>query len=111
MPGNSDTSQHLGRDVVETGLPSLACQPQFLFCAKGISAFDELHGAFQGNLRARSDQQVEVVGHHHEFMQKIFVLCSIVVEHIYKQERRSFGLEQVLLAIGRCGDEVVDLLV
>jgi len=67
--------------IRETRLPHRRLRLQ----AKRKSSLDELNSLLQGNLGCRRDQRVEVVGHDHEVMQKIFPLAAVMLEDINEQ--------------------------
>jgi hypothetical protein len=74
-------------------LPDEKLETQFLLGAKRKSAFDELNGLFQRNIFRGPDDQMEVVRHDHEFVQKKAAFPAIVREDVEKQPRHFFFLK------------------
>ena len=54
--------------ICEATLPNLRDKTQLRLCAMREATLDELNGAFQGDCRVRTDENVEVVWHYHEGM-------------------------------------------
>jgi hypothetical protein len=61
--------------VRETLLPDMAASE-----AERESSFDELNGTFEGDFFRGCEQQMDVVGHDHEFVQQIFSFVSVMSE-------------------------------
>ena len=68
------------------------------------TSFDELNGPLQRNLRGRRDQQMQVIGHDHEFMQKEFPFVAIMRER-FDQELGSCLLPKDWKALGGNGSD------
>ena len=64
--------------IRETRLPNR--RPRFQPIRK--SSLDELHGPLHRDFRRRRQQRVHVIGHDHEFMQKVFPFIAIVRQGI-----------------------------
>jgi hypothetical protein len=64
--------------IREAGLP----HRDLRFQAKRKCALDELYSLLQRNLGRRRDQYMNVVGHDHEVMKKIFPLPAVMLENI-----------------------------
>ena len=56
--------------IHETCLPYFQREMNFPFRAIGETALDELQCLFQRDFRCRCQQQMEVIGHDHKFMQQ-----------------------------------------
>ena len=52
--------------VMKTRAPNFTAEIEFFFSAIGKPAFDELNSLLDGFVR--SEQQMEVIGHQHEFV-------------------------------------------
>lgn len=87
--------------IRETRLP----YRKLRFQAKRKSPLDELNGPLQRYLGCRRDQRVNVVGHDHEVMQKIFPLAAVMEENIDEQIRSCVALEESSTLCGDGGDE------
>ena len=55
--------------ICEAPLPDLHPRADFFHEPMGISAFNKLHSALQRNGRLRSEQKMDMVGHHNEFVE------------------------------------------
>ena len=66
-------------------LPYQKPEREFLLGAEGKSTFDVLSGFFQRYVCRRRDDQMEMVRHNHELMQKVAALATIVLKNIEKQ--------------------------
>jgi len=75
--------------LIETPLPNF---PPALE-AKRKSALDKLHGLFQRNVWPRRKEQVHMVGHNHEGMQRESPLNAITLNHIQQQIWRTLYLK------------------
>jgi len=49
---------------------------------------------------------MKMIRHHYKFVQEVFLLRSVVEEHLNKKATHSVGLEQILFLKTRSGDEV-----
>ena len=64
--------------------------------AEGEASFDELHDAFQRKIIGGCDERVEVVGHDHEIVEKIFVLRAVVKNGFDEKLGGGFAMEESL---------------
>lgn len=90
--------------IGETLLPHVA-----VFQAERKSSFDELDGAFEGDFFCRSEQQMEVVGHDHEFVKEVFSFIAIVRESV-DQEIGGCDVAENGLAVRRDGCDEEDAI-
>ena len=79
----------------EATLPNRSHETEFLSCAEGESAFDELNGAFNADFAADGEESMKMVGHRNEGVEKIFVLGAVMVEDINKHSGGPIRLQQV----------------
>src|SRR4029077_155504 len=56
-------------DFGKSWRPDLSCQPKLFVTSERISAFDELNRAFNARIPVNSEEHMEMVRHHHEFVQ------------------------------------------
>jgi hypothetical protein len=83
----------------------------FGFEAKGESAFDELHGLLNGNVRCGREEEVDVIRHEDEGVELVTPLRAIVVHQVQKEICVRVGLEETAAIGGDGGDkEGADLL-
>ena len=75
------------------------------FCPKRETALDELECFFQRNFRCRCQEQMEVIGHNHKFVQQKPPLSTILRENIYQKLSHAIGLEKRAASRGRRGHE------
>jgi len=73
--------------------------------AKRKTSLDELDSPLQRCLRCRRDQRVNVVGHDHEIMKKIFPLAAVMLEDVNEQISGGGALEYGSTLCGDGGDE------
>ena len=85
----------------KTTLPDWWPEPQLFSCPERKSAFDELNCALDTDVSSESYQKMEVIGHHDEVVQQVFVLGPVVKQNIKKQLCGAIGLEQG--ALSGCG--------
>ena len=81
---------HLGKPA----LPDLSQVLEFPLQAIGESSLDELHGLFNGHIPANSHEQMQVIGHDHEIVQKKFPCRHLRPQDVDQKHGISFGLEQ-----------------
>jgi hypothetical protein len=69
--------------------------PDFVLTAGrvGEAAFDELNRTFERNIRRRRDQEMHVIGHENERVEKKSPLAPIVIESLQEQSRARFNHE------------------
>ncbi len=67
---------------------------QFFLGPEGKPAFDVLTGLFQRDVCRRRDNQMEMVRHDHELMQKVAALATIVLKNVEKQSCHLLFLEK-----------------
>src|SRR5437764_14874516 len=72
--------------------------------AKSKASLDQLHRSLQRF--PRTNQQMEMVWHHHKLVQEILSPGPIVKQDIEKEPRHSVGLKNIALLKCRAGDEV-----
>jgi len=72
------------------------------FQAEGETAFQVLHGFFQGDILGWRQQKMDVVGHDDEGMDRHAVLCALVSHYGEEEFGGAVGLED---AASLCGDE------
>ena len=73
--------------IRKPSLPDFQVRSKLFLCPVGESPFDELNRSFQGN--GGSDQNMEVIGHEDEFVEKIG-LASIGKEGLEEQASPGF---------------------
>ena len=66
----------------------------FPFRAIGETALDELQCLFQRDFLCRCQQQMEVIGHDHKFMQQKPPLSAILRKNIHQKLSHAIGLEK-----------------
>jgi hypothetical protein len=74
--------------ICKASLPDFALDRQFLGTPMRESSLDELHRTLKGNLDVGRKNQVRVVRHDHEFMQKKLALCAIAKHCLPEQFRK-----------------------
>src|SRR5438067_7648755 len=89
--------------IIEARLPNLMHESQFSLCPKRKSALDQLDRSLQRF--PRTNQQMEMVWHHHKLVQEILSPGPIVKQDIEKEPRHSVGLKNIALLKCRAGDE------
>lgn len=62
--------------------------------------FDELYGAFNGDVAFDRDQQVEMIWNDNPFMQSELSLGTIMVKNFDEQSGRTVGLQQKTFLLG-----------
>ena len=77
----------------------------FSFRAIGETSFDELECLFQRDLHCRCQQQMEVIGHDHKFMQQKAPLSTILRKNIHQKLSHAIGLKKRAAAGCRRGHE------
>jgi hypothetical protein len=77
--------------IHETCLPYFKSKMNFPFRAIGETALDELQCLFQRDFRCRSQQQMEVIGHDHKFMQQKPPLSTILRKNIHQKLSHAIG--------------------
>jgi len=87
--------------IAETRLPDRPTRLQ----AEREPAFDVLYGALQRDFLCWREEQMDVVGHDDEFVQKIFSVIAIMLESFYQETRRCLATEDRLAVRGDGGDE------
>lgn len=78
---------------------------RFGFETERESALDELHGLFDGDVRGRRDEEMDVIGHEDEGMDRIATLSAVVVHQTDQEIRVGVGLEGAAAVRGDGGDE------
>ena len=63
--------------VVKARLPNGTNVDQFVVGAERKPALNVLHGLFQGDRRRRSDEEMDVVRHDHEFVEQKAALLAL----------------------------------
>lgn len=72
---------------VEASLPDLSPVAGYETHGMRESALDALHAALQRVIFGRSDEQVQVIGHDHKWMQRVAAFIAIVEEHLAQKTR------------------------
>ena len=67
---------------------------QLPFGAKGKISFHKLHSFFDTQTVIDCDQQMEVVGHHHEIVNGKDMLLMIGAQYVNEESCHAFRLEQ-----------------
>ena len=65
--------------IGEAALPNFQIAPELLFDSMRISAFDELHGAFDRNVDG-CKEKMDVLGHQDKGVKKKFLLAAIGID-------------------------------
>jgi len=91
--------------VRETSLPDFTTA-DLLARRVRISALDELHGAFDGDVESRRDEKVNVIGHDDEFVKQESLLAAVVVKRLEEKACVGFNDEESAALERRRGDEV-----
>lgn len=71
----------------------------------GEAAFDELHGALEGDVGG-GEEQVDVVGHDDEGMEAVVAFAPVVLEGVEEELGCGGVLEEAVAIVGRTGDEI-----
>ena len=87
----------IARSVIDAklgkpALPDLSQVSQFFLQAVGESAFDELHGPFNGRIACDREQQMQVVRHDDEIVQLKFSRRYVGTQHVDQQQGIALGL-------------------
>ncbi len=95
--------------IVKARLPNGTGADEFLFGAERKSTFNVLHGLFQGNRRRRSDEEMNVIGHNHEFVQQQAALLAILLHDVDQGPGHAVRLKNGVSSIGngsnkKCAD-------
>jgi len=77
----------------------------FGFEAEGESAFDELHGFLDGDVRRGREEEMDVIGHEDEGVDRVASFGAIVVEKLKEEVCVDVGLEETATIRGDGGDE------
>jgi hypothetical protein len=91
--------------IHETCLPYFKSKMNFPFRAIGETALDELQCLFQRDFRCRCQQQMEVIGHNHKFMQQKPPLSTILRKNIHQKLSHAIGLKKRAASGCRRGHE------
>src|ERR1700674_4951803 len=81
-------------DFRKSLLPNRSAEPKFPPGPKRKTASHKLHRLLHGHLRAHRDQHMEVIRHDYKFVEKIFPLLAIMIEHVNHQPGRASGLQK-----------------
>lgn len=92
--------------VAESALPDLSFSTENSPESMGIAALGELNGMFEGNGLCGSDQQMYMLGHNHEGMQKVSPLPFIAIQSLQKQSRVAFDNKKSAALPSREGYEI-----
>ena len=65
-------------------LPNRGAEPKFLSRPECEATLDELHSPLNRQLAFNGEQDMEVIGHYHEFVQPEFSLGAILVQHTHE---------------------------
>jgi hypothetical protein len=88
------------RRSVKTALPD----GEFGFEAAGEAAFDELHGALEGNFDG-GEEQVDVVRHDDEGVELVVAFAEVMLEGFEEGVGVGFDLEEAPAIVGLGADE------
>ena len=91
--------------IGESRLPNFGVETEVFSRAIRKTSFDELQSFFQRYVGCRRDQQVKVIGHDDEFVEKKAALRSIGLEYLEEETGHPFGLEESATAVGDGGHE------
>jgi len=89
----------------KTFLPNWRAESKFPSCPKRKPTLDQLDCFLNGRLVADPGQQMEMVGHDHKFVEKIFPQLAIVIEHIDQERRSTLGLQKCAFLRSGGGDK------
>ena len=88
--------------VGESLLPDFAAA-DFETDRSRVATLDELHGAFQGDVRSRCDEQVDVIGHQNKCVELELPLAAIAIESLQQEAGIRFDdKESSALESGEC---------
>ncbi len=85
--------------IVKARLPNGIGVDQFLLGAERKSAFNVLHGLFQGDRRRRSEEEMNVIGHNHEFVEQQAALLAILLHDVNQEPGHAVRLKNGLSSI------------
>ena len=80
--------------IHETRLPYFKRKLKFPFGAIGETTLNELQSLLQWNIRSRSYQQMEMIGHDHKFMQQKSPLSTVLRKHIEQKLSHPIRLQK-----------------
>jgi hypothetical protein len=75
-------------------LPYLAVKTKLLSGAKGKTAFNQLHCLFNARLARNGHQNVDMIRHNHEVVNRDFSGVHIASKNFHKQARHPIRLEE-----------------
>lgn len=75
--------------IGEAALPNFQIAPELLFDSMRISAFDELHGAFERNVEG-CEKKMNMLWHQHESVQEEFRLSAIRIKGLQEKSGHRF---------------------
>ena len=78
----------------------------FGFETERESALDELDSLFDGDIRGRREDQVEMVGHENEGVELVALFGAVVAEELEQEVRVRVSLEEAAAIRGDGGEEV-----
>ena len=91
--------------IVKARLPNGTGVDQFLLGAEGKPAFNVLHGLFQGDCRRRSDEEMNVIGHNHKFVEQKAALLAVLLHDVNQEPGHAVRLKDGLSSIGDGSDK------
>ncbi len=91
--------------VVKFRLPNGTEVDQFLFGTKRKPALNVLHGLFQGDGRRRSNEEMNMVRHDHEFVEQKAPLLAILLHDVNQESSHAMRLKDGLSCIGDGSDK------
>src|SRR5215475_10923137 len=82
--------------IVKARLPNGTGVDQFLFGSERESTLNVLHGLFQGDCRRRSDEEMNVIWHDHEFVEQKAALFAILLHDVNQEPSHAVRLKDGL---------------
>ncbi len=80
-------------DFRKSFLPNRSPKSELFTGSEGKASLDKLHGFLNCDLRAQGNKQVKMIGHDHEFVQKVRFLCAVVIKNVNEQVGSASGLK------------------
>jgi hypothetical protein len=80
--------------IREPALPYLAVKTKFLSGAERKAAFNQLHRLLKARLARNSHQNMDMIRHNHEVVNRDFPRAHIASKNFDKQARHSISLEE-----------------
>jgi hypothetical protein len=80
--------------ICESSLPHLSFSANDVAKFMRVTAFDQLDRALEGYVRARSQQEMNMLGHENELMQFVASLATISVKRLQEEPHVRFDNKQ-----------------